>query len=1616
MTALRRAALGALVWPLALLVGCGGHEPEPQASSADASDAAVSSKPAVTARLMAADKVSSTAAVVGQWGGPEQPWPIIAVHLTLLPDGRVLTFGANTGGYQSGYRELDVWDPTVGGLTDGHTMFINGTGTDLFCSSQLLMPSTGQVFISGGDVWQGGPSATSSGNRETTYFTPSTNQASKGPQLWAKRWYGSTMTMPDGQLYMQGGSGGGNTFPEVRQHDGQFRLLTSANTNDLYFEYPRIFQGGGTRVFGIDTTGKMFHIDSAGTGSFASAGQLAASMNGFGTTVQYRPGRLLHTSGTSAEVLRIDDWPEGGTPTVTSIAPLDRVRVSSNATILADGRVVVTGGGRDFFSAVDGALKPALWDPVSGEWAFGPDARRVRVYHSTALLLPDGRLLVAGSGAQPAPPNEQNAEIYHPPYLFKADGSLAERPVITAAPTVLTPGQPFTLQVDKPVSRLTLLKTGAASHGVNFDQRFTALPFVRDPASGTLTAYLPSRAAELTPGFYMVYAFDMAGVPSTARILRMNVQPARETGQVPVVTPLADRAGNTGTVVNVPVVATDPNGPASLRYHAADLPPGLTIDPLTGVISGILTRAGQYDPVIAVTDGSWVTSTRLRWKVTGSNAVPLTLAPVLGPGPQPQADSVSLSLVASGTNVRFRVNWGDGSATTAWSPNTTWSYRYTRAGMYFITVSATDDSGATVSQSLLQQVHLPVTAAAARSSTSVLWHAATAGPRVWVVNPDNHSVSVLDAQGQARLAELPVGAEPRSLALTAGGEVWVTNRQAASVSVYNATTLALVRTLALPAGSQPHGIVASAQHNVAFVALEGTGQVLRLDTASGAVTATAPVGPQPRHLALSADGGQLYVSRFITPLLPGEQGLGITPGQAGGEVVVLQTGSLSQTAMIRLRHSDAPDAENSGRGVPNYLGAMAISPDGTQAYVPSKQDNVMRGQQRDGLPLNFQNTVRAVSSRILLPSQAEDLFGRLDHDNASVASAALFDRLGNLLFVALETSREVAVVNAHSGQQVTRIPVGLAPQGLALSADGKTLFVHNFMDRSVTVHDVQGLYRGEPGVPLLATVNTVVTERLSPVVLQGKKLFYDAADPRLSREKYMSCASCHNDGGQDGRVWDLAQMGEGLRTTVSLRGRAGGQGLLHWSGNFDEVQDFEMQIRELAGGTGLMTATQLAAGTRSLPLGDRKAGVSADLDALAAYVASLNEVETSPYRQADGALSPLARQGMAVFTAQGCGSCHVPTRYASIDGALKDIGTIKPSSGQRLGQLLQGIETPTLLDAWATAPYLHDGSAASLSEAITAHRGVSLSSADLAALSRFVLELGGDAVTPPSPAQVITVEAESGTRLGRAAVVLASNAYEGQVMGSLSALGSGVELVLTSPASGQGRLVLRYSNGGKLDASLSLYVNQVRISPAPGQASVIFARTGGVNRFATIELAALPLVEGSNRIRLVREASDVGAVALDRLVLTTAGDPPAPPPFLTRVVEAETGLRVGSAAVVTQAGASGGRAVHRLSTLGAAVEVTVDSPAAGWGAVAWRYANALSADATLGLYVNGTRVIASGVGAVPFAPTGGAGVWAVTPAVAIPLRAGTNTVRLVREAGQAGSPAIDLFSVAVPER
>jgi large repetitive protein len=814
----------------------------------------------------------------------------------------------------------------------------------------------------------------------------------------------------------------------------------------------------------------------------------------------------------------------------------------------------------------------------------------------------------------------------------------------------------------------------------------------------------------------------------------------------PSIVAIAAQQSVAGASVSLATSATDPDG-NPLTYSATGLPPGLAINAGSGVISGIVGAAGSYSATVSVrNDGGFSASTGFNWTVLGAIPQVTSLpAPVA-----PSGNSVSYNpLLSAGAEAQYSWNFGDGSGDTAFAASAATSHSYAAAGVYTVTLTIRTLDGRTAIQRFAQAIYAPGPTALARASSQLLLEPRSgASTRLWVVNQDNDSVSVFDTATNTRLAEVSVGTAPRSVALAADGRVWVVNKQGASISIVNPTTLGVAQTIALPRASQPYGIVFSPVDGSAFVTLEGTGQLLKLNGSTGATLATLATGDNPRHLALTSAGDQLLVSRFISRPLRGEGTASVQTTDAGGaklggEVLVVSPATLALTRTLVLAHSERPDTENQGRGIPNYLGAVTIAPDGKSAWVPSKQDNVQRGTLRDGRNLDFQNTVRAISSRIDLSggvaSSSEDLAGRVDHDNSSLASAAVHHPTGVYLFVALETSRQVAVVDAAGKRELFRFDVGLAPQALAVSADGLKLFVSNFMGRSVSVIDLLPLMGfGQTGAAPTVTLASVATDKLTTTVLKGKQLFYDARDPRLARDAYMSCASCHNDGGQDGRTWDFTGVGEGLRNTIALKGRAAtAQGFMHWSANFDELQDFEGQIRNFAGGSGLMTDAAFNTGTRSQPLGDKKAGLSTDLDALASYVASLATFAPSPYRNADGTLTAAGSAGKAMFQAKNCGSCHAGTAFtASADAAqLKNIGTIKASSGKRLNGTLTGIDIPTLRDVWATGPYLHDGSAATIADAVLAHGGTSLTATELANLGDYLRQIGSEETTgTPLPA------------------------------------------------------------------------------------------------------------------------------------------------------------------------------------------------------------------------------------------------------------------------------------------
>lgn len=818
------------------------------------------------------------------------------------------------------------------------------------------------------------------------------------------------------------------------------------------------------------------------------------------------------------------------------------------------------------------------------------------------------------------------------------------------------------------------------------------------------------------------------------------------------------------------------------------------------------------------------------------------------PDPVPVGQGALLrgEVLTGDDDVRTSWDFGDGSAPSPWAEGVETTHVYAGAGHYTVqmTVRSNGLEGRCAGR---LTVHHPLTAGAPAAASTILLD--RRGDRVWNVNPDNNTVSVVDSHALQKLAEYPVGPHPTTLTQTGDHAIWVVNRDNATVSVLDpgeqqpvTATLSVDVVLPtdpfdviLPAASQPHGIVASPDGHAVYVTLQARNTLLRIDPDSRQIVDALDVGPTPRGLAVSADGSRVYVTRFISP-------------DGVGEVVEVDTGAGNGAGMhvvrrIPLHYDPGPDTESSGRGLPNALHSIAISPDGRMAWVPSKKDNTARGGARDGQPLSFESTVRTVVSQIDVAAGVENREARHDFEDRGMAVAVAFSPLGDYGFVALQGSDAVGVLDAYAGTLATMLETtledgGSAPAGLVLSADGQRLFVHNFLSRSVSVYDIGSILRNEMGaVAELAHIPVVAHEQLAEEVLRGKRIFYSAANPRMSRDGYISCAACHLDSGDDGRTWDRTDAGEGLRNTTSLLGRSGTRhGLLHWSANFDEVQDFEHDVRELFGGTGFLNDADYAARP---PLGPPKAGLDRDLDALAAYVASLRQVRTSPHRPATGTLTEAGAAGRELFQQLGCAGCHSGPQFTdSPSGVRHDVGTLHAASGSRRGAPLLGLDTPTLRGLWETPPYLHDGSAPTLRHVLLDANPAglhgdtaALSAAEVEQLIAYLLQIDDlepdaagamSAIRLVAPVQYSRVDAGATMMLQAVAGAGAQNPparvefYAGDLL--LGADAAAPYELTWRPAAGTHRIaaMARYANGAAtLSAEVTVFVGDVSVAPTP---------------------------------------------------------------------------------------------------------------------------------------------------------------------------------------------------------
>lgn len=530
---------------------------------------------AFSAGLLAADCSPPSKAEHGAWSGVT-PWPLMPINMALTSDGRVQSFGsvggwgADTTPYdwtgdssitQGGQMEVDIWNPKVPRTLANvrHGILPNTTYTDLFCSMQVQDPHNHSTMTVGGDDSLGGNAPNDAAIGVTSYTTNNGLQ-NEAPMNYP-RWYPTGTTMPNGDIVVQGGSlrggpgGPGVLTPEVyRPNQGTgWELLKGAKSSAAYGDgggdhagedenrwwYPRAFVAPGSgNLFNITGT-QMYELDASGEGKVTLRGTLPGDIKNQGnlgnpvgatsTATMYRPGKILQVGG--------GWWANGGgpagarsgftvditggteNPVLKATKPMKYQRHWATSTVLPDGDVIVTGGSRENNGDGGYVTNAEIWNPDTDEWTtIEAPYEHARLYHSAALLLPDGRVMIGGGGA-PGPRNYTDVEYYSPSYLFDGDKP-AERPEITSVPKKIGYNGNFDVTAPAGVSRVTLVRNGSVTHGFNNDQNFQDLEFTQSGGKVSITS--PSDGTYAPPGAYMLFVFDADGTPSVASIVKID--------------------------------------------------------------------------------------------------------------------------------------------------------------------------------------------------------------------------------------------------------------------------------------------------------------------------------------------------------------------------------------------------------------------------------------------------------------------------------------------------------------------------------------------------------------------------------------------------------------------------------------------------------------------------------------------------------------------------------------------------------------------------------------------------------------------------------------------------------------------------------------------------------------------------------------------------------------------------------------------------------------------------------------------------------------------------------------------------------------------------------------
>jgi hypothetical protein len=558
------------------------HAAEHAAARAEAA-----AMPVHARRAHAAALPDAPADRVGRWSSDTVDLPTWAINAVLMPTGKVALWGrAPTKAPDSFLRdnlsEFWVWDPVSGSLSrhDAPRVDLNGDGVldapaPLFCSGQSLL-ADGQVFIAGGTLgipdWMGGTTPDWRGLDHAYTFDPWSLTWREQPKPRRGRWYPSQVQLADGRIAIlagldETGTGGAKNlelevFTPPRERGGIGTMTHHpAGDRDTAF-YPHLFTLPSGKVLlagpgqndsalldpaALDglVTGSAW-TDLPGTSTLRIGGNAVLWPQGaeHDARVTLLGGFHLAPQGGDAvrdtETLDADAPASGWTLNGDGIPAMNVARSYGNVVQLPNGALVAIGGGAGSaynegdanWTAGNQELKRVelLRPGVDDHWTLGPAQQKWRAYHSTALLLPDGRVLSAGDDywalgdvrRQSAGVPMDVGEIYSPPYLFDGD-QLAPRPRIDDAPAAVPYRAPFGVKVSqRDAARAVLVAPGATTHGADMNQRLVVLETVRSRDGVGLDVRAPAGPAAAPPGYYMLFVLDQNRVPSVAKIVHVG--------------------------------------------------------------------------------------------------------------------------------------------------------------------------------------------------------------------------------------------------------------------------------------------------------------------------------------------------------------------------------------------------------------------------------------------------------------------------------------------------------------------------------------------------------------------------------------------------------------------------------------------------------------------------------------------------------------------------------------------------------------------------------------------------------------------------------------------------------------------------------------------------------------------------------------------------------------------------------------------------------------------------------------------------------------------------------------------------------------------------------------